>query len=96
MAKYDAAGTEFVNDSQKLQQFIASKVSSAEAQAYKDRIEAARNDKSGKGTVLKAEDAAPTSQLTSKGIASGVIVVVAIVALAAGAIVLVRRRRNKQ
>ena len=96
VAKYDAAGTEFVNDNQKLQQFIASKVSSAEAQAYKDRIDAARNDKSGKGTVLKAEDAAPTSQLTSKGIASGVIVVVAIVALAAGAIVLVRRRRNKQ
>jgi cobN/magnesium chelatase family protein len=96
VAKYDAAGTEFVNDNQKLQQFIASKVSSAEAKAYKDRIDAARNDKSGKGTVLKAEDAAPTSQLTSKGIASGVIVVVAIVALAAGAIVLVRRRRNKQ
>ncbi|MBF0945366.1 MAG: cobaltochelatase subunit CobN, partial [Alloprevotella sp.] len=96
VAKYDAAGTEFVNDNQKLQQFIASKVSSAEAQAYKDRIDAARNDKSGKGTVLKAEDAAPTSQLTSKGIASGVIVVVAIVVLAAGAIVLVRRRRNKQ
>ena len=96
VAKYDAAGTEFVNDNAKLQQFIASKVSSAEAQAYKDRIDAARNDKSGKGTVLKAEDAAPTSQLTSKGIASGVIVVVAIVALAAGAIVLVRRRRNKQ
>ena len=96
VAKYDAAGTEFVNDNQKLQQFIASKVSSAEAQAYKDRIDAARNDKSGKGTVLKAEDAAPTSQLTSKGIASGVIVVVAIVILAAGAIVLVRRRRNKQ
>ena len=96
VAKYDAAGTEFVNDNAKLQQFIASKVSSAEAQAYKDRIDAARNDKSGKGTVLKAEDAAPTSQLTSKGIASGVIVVVAIVILAAGAIVLVRRRRNKQ
>ena len=96
VAKYDAAGTEFVNDNQKLQQFIASKVSSAEAKAYKDRIDAARNDKSSKGTVLKAEDAAPTSQLTSKGIASGVIVVVAIVALAAGAIVLVRRRRNKQ
>ena len=96
VAKYDAAGTEFVNDNQKLQQFIASKVSSAEAQAYKNRIDAARNDKSGKGTVLKAEDAAPTSQLTSKGIASGVIVVVAIVVLAAGAIVLVRRRRNKQ
>ena len=96
VAKYDAAGTEFVNDNQKLQQFIASKVSAAEAKAYKDRIDAARNDKSGKGTVLKAEDAAPTSQLTSKGIASGVIVVVAIVALAAGAIVLVRRRRNKQ
>ena len=96
VAKYDAAGTEFVNDNQKLQQFIASKVSSAEAKAYKDRIDAARNDKSGKGTVLKAEDAAPTSQLTSKGISSGVIVVVAIVALAAGAIVLVRRRRNKQ
>ena len=68
VAKYDAAGTEFVNDNQKLQQFIASKVSSAEAKAYKDRIDAARNDKSGKGTVLKAEDAAPTSQLTSKGI----------------------------
>ena len=96
VAKYDAAGTEFVNDNQKLQQFIASKVSATEAKAYKDRIDAARNDKSGKGTVLKAEDAAPTSQLTSKGIASGVIVVVAIVALAAGAIVLVRRRRNKQ
>ncbi len=96
MAKYDAAGTEFVNDNKALQQFIASKVSSAEAQAYQDRIDAARNDKSGKGTVLKAEDGSPTHQISSKGITSGVVVVVAIVILAAGVIVLVRRRRNKQ
>ena len=96
VAKYDAAGTEFVNDNKALQQFIASKVSSAEAQAYQDRIDAARNDKSGKGTVLKAEDGSPTHQISSKGITSGVVVVVAIVILAAGVIVLVRRRRNKQ
>lgn len=96
VAKYDAAGTEFVNDNKALQQFIASKVSSAEAQAYQNRIDAARNDKSGKGTVLKAEDGSPTHQISSKGITSGVVVVVAIVILAAGVIVLVRRRRNKQ
>ena len=96
VAKYDAAGTEFVNDNKALQQFIASKVSSAEAQAYQDRIDAARNDKSGKGTVLKAEDGSPTHQISSKGITSGVVVIVAIVILAAGVIVLVRRRRNKQ
>ena len=96
VAKYDAAGTEFVNDNKALQQFIASKVPSAEAQAYQNRIDAARNDKSGKGTVLKAEDGSPTHQISSKGITSGVVVVVAIVILAAGVIVLVRRRRNKQ
>ncbi len=96
VAKYDAAGTEFVNNNKALQQFIASKVSSAEAQAYQNRIDAARNDKSGKGTVLKAEDGSPTHQISSKGITSGVVVIVAIVILAAGVIVLVRRRRNKQ
>ena len=96
VAKYDAAGTEFVNDNKALQQFIDSKVPSAEAQAYQNRIDAARNDKSGKGTVLKAEDGSPTHQISSKGITSGVVVMVAIMILAAGVIVLVRRRRNKQ